>query len=58
MVLTVMPFALGGASLFGFVLGWIHGHPIETPGTGSKVIHWARGYDLLVWVLTRGRDSA
>jgi ubiquinone/menaquinone biosynthesis C-methylase UbiE len=58
MVLVAIAFALGGASLVGFVLGWIHGHRIETPATSSKVIHWARSYDLLVWVLTLGRDRA
>jgi ubiquinone/menaquinone biosynthesis C-methylase UbiE len=57
-VLVVITVALGGASLVGFVVGGMHGQPIETPGTGSKVIHWARSYDLLVWVLTLGRDRA
>lgn len=55
-VLVVIAFALGGASLVGFLLGWIHAHPGKTPGTDSKLIHWARSYDLLVWVLTLGRD--
>src|SRR6516225_1328330 len=57
MVLVVIAFALGGPSLVGFLLGWIHARP-ETPHTGSKLIHWARSYDLLVWVLTLGRDRA
>lgn len=57
-VLVVIAFALGGASLVGFLLGWIHPQPSETPATGSKLIHWARSYDLLVWVLTLGRDRA
>jgi len=57
-VLVVTAIALGGASVVGFVLGWMHGHPMETPGTSSKLIHWARSYDLLVWVLTLGRDRA
>jgi ubiquinone/menaquinone biosynthesis C-methylase UbiE len=58
LVLVVVAFALGGASLVGFVLAWIHGHRIETPPTSSKLIHWARSYDLLVWLLTLGRDRA
>src|SRR5262249_28389843 len=41
MVLVVIAFVLGGASLVGFLLGWIHAHPSETPGSGSKLIHWA-----------------
>ena len=24
--------------------------------TGGGVLHWARAYDLLVWVLTRGKE--
>jgi len=56
MVLVVIAFALGGASLVGFLLGWIHARPSEIPRTGSKLIHWAGSYDLLVWVLTLGRD--
>jgi len=55
-VLVVIAFVLGGASLVGFLLGWMHAHPCATPGSGSKLIHWARSYDLLVWVLTLGRD--
>ena len=58
MVLVVSAFALGGASLVGFLLGWIHPQPSETPGSSNRVIHWARSYDLLVWVLTLGRDRA
>jgi len=58
MVLVVIAFALGGASLVGFLLGWIHPQPSETPGSSNRVIHWARSYDLLVWVLTLGRDRA
>lgn len=56
MVMMAIAFALGGTSLVGFLLGCIHAQPSETPGTKSKVIHWARSYDLLVWVLTLGRD--
>src|SRR5262245_499132 len=26
------------------------------PATPGRVLHWAAGYDLLVWLLTRGRD--
>ena len=56
MVLVVFAFVLGGASLVGFLLRSVHAHPNETPGSDSKLIHWARSYDLLVWVLTLGRD--
>ncbi|MBV8139135.1 MAG: methyltransferase domain-containing protein [Deltaproteobacteria bacterium] len=56
MVLVLIAFALGGASLVGFLLGWIHPQESETPVTSSKLIHWARSYDLLVWLLTLGRD--
>jgi ubiquinone/menaquinone biosynthesis C-methylase UbiE len=58
MVLVVIALVLGGASLAGFVLGCILGHRIETPVTSSKLIHWARSYDLLVWLVTLGRDRA
>jgi ubiquinone/menaquinone biosynthesis C-methylase UbiE len=56
MVMVAIAFALGGTSLVGFLVGWIHPQPSEAPDTRSKVIHWARSYDLLVWVLTLGRD--
>jgi ubiquinone/menaquinone biosynthesis C-methylase UbiE len=29
---------------------------IDTTGEGSRIIHWARGYDLLVWALMLGRE--
>jgi hypothetical protein len=29
-----------------------------TPPTKGLVLHWAARYDLLVWLLTRGRDRA
>ena len=29
---------------------------IDTAAEGSKVIHWARAYDLLVWALMLGRE--
>jgi ubiquinone/menaquinone biosynthesis C-methylase UbiE len=56
--LVALALALGGASLLGFVANWLHGGPmrIDTAGEGSKVIHWARGYDLLVWTLMLGRE--
>ena len=28
------------------------------PATTGRVLHWAASYDLLVWLLTRGRDRA
>lgn len=31
-------------------------HPEATPHTSGLVIHWAARYDLLAWVLTRGRE--
>lgn len=31
---------------------------IASAGTAGRVLHWAAGDDLLVWVLTRGRDRA
>jgi ubiquinone/menaquinone biosynthesis C-methylase UbiE len=56
--LVALAFALGGASLLGFIANWLHGGPmrIDTAAEGSKVIHWARGYDLLVWMLMLGRE--
>ena len=56
--LVALAFALGGASLLGFIANWLHGGPmrIDTAAEGSKVIHWARGYDLLVWTLMLGRE--
>ena len=32
--------------------------PATVPGTTGRVLHWAVGYDLLVWLLTRGHDRA
>ena len=56
--LMVIAFALGGASLLGFVARWIHGQPMEIEATTSKVIHWAWAYDWLVWVLMLGREGS
>jgi ubiquinone/menaquinone biosynthesis C-methylase UbiE len=54
--LVALAFALGGASL-GFVANWLHGGSMRIdPGGSSKIIHWARGYDLLVWALMLGRE--
>jgi ubiquinone/menaquinone biosynthesis C-methylase UbiE len=30
----------------------------RAPATTGRVLHWAAGYDLLVWLLTRRRDRA
>jgi ubiquinone/menaquinone biosynthesis C-methylase UbiE len=56
--LVALAFALGGASLLGFVVRQLHGGPmkIDTAGESSKVIHRARGYDFLVWALMLGRE--
>jgi len=56
--LVALAFALGGASLLGFVAQWLHGGSmrIDTAGDSSKVIHRATGYDLLVWALMLGRE--
>src|SRR5262245_61466169 len=32
--------------------------PAAAPKTKGYVLHWAARYDLLVWLLTRGRDRA
>jgi len=31
---------------------------LDPPGTTGRVLHWAARYDLLVWLLTHGRDRA
>lgn len=56
--LVALAITLGGASLLGFVANWLHGVSMkrDTAGESSKVIHRARGYDLLVWVLMLGRE--
>jgi ubiquinone/menaquinone biosynthesis C-methylase UbiE len=56
--LVALAFALGGASLLGFVAHRLHGGPMkaDTAGERSKVIHRARGYDFLVWALMLGRE--
>jgi ubiquinone/menaquinone biosynthesis C-methylase UbiE len=30
----------------------------SAPGTKGRVLHWAAGYDLLAWLLLRGRERA
>jgi ubiquinone/menaquinone biosynthesis C-methylase UbiE len=32
--------------------------PITTPPTAGRVLHWAAGYDLLVWLFTHRSDRA
>jgi len=53
---------LGGASLAGYGFRWLHGHPAEdktpAPRTTGRVIHWAWRYDLLLWAISLGRESA
>src|SRR5208282_4618697 len=40
----------------------LHGHPAEdktpAPRTTGRVIHWAWRYDLLLWAISLGRESA
>src|SRR5262245_780558 len=55
--LVALALALGGAALLGCVANWLHGSmQSDTAREGSKVMHRARGYDLLVWALTLGRE--
>ena len=50
---------LGGVSVLGYVGRWLHGQGAENaPRTTGKVIHWALRYDLLVWLMTGGRERA
>jgi ubiquinone/menaquinone biosynthesis C-methylase UbiE len=58
LALVALACALGGASLLGSVAHRLHGGPmqIDTAGERSQVIHWARGYDVLVWALMLGRE--
>ena len=32
--------------------------PASAPTTTGRVLHWAAGYDLLVWLFTHGRSRA
>ncbi|MGB0061399.1 class I SAM-dependent methyltransferase [Candidatus Binatus sp.] len=54
--------ALGGAALAGYGFSWLHGHPAEdktaVPHTTGIVIHWAWRYDLLLWLISLGRERA
>jgi ubiquinone/menaquinone biosynthesis C-methylase UbiE len=56
--LVALACALGGASLLGFVAHRLHGGPMQSDAAGerSKIIHRARGYDVLVWALLLGRE--
>ena len=53
---------LGGATLAAYGLGWLHGDTAEgnatAPRTTGTVIHWAWRYDLLLWLISLGRESA
>jgi ubiquinone/menaquinone biosynthesis C-methylase UbiE len=56
---VALAFALGGASLLGFVTHSLHRGFLMTSDTGgerSKIIHRARGYDFFVWTLLLGRE--
>ncbi|HXZ87815.1 MAG TPA: methyltransferase domain-containing protein [Candidatus Binataceae bacterium] len=54
--------ALGGTSLIGYAIRWLHARPVEdehqAPRTTGKVIHWAFRYDLLIWAISLGRERA
>jgi ubiquinone/menaquinone biosynthesis C-methylase UbiE len=54
--------ALGGTALAGYGFDWFHGHPAEdetnAPHTTGIVIHWAWRYDLLLWLISLGRERA
>jgi ubiquinone/menaquinone biosynthesis C-methylase UbiE len=54
--------ALGGTSLVGYGLRWFHGGRAEgeriAPSTTGTVIHWAFRYDLLMWMISFGRERA
>jgi ubiquinone/menaquinone biosynthesis C-methylase UbiE len=56
--LVALAVALGGASLLGFVARRLHGGPMQSDAAGerSNVMHWAKGYDVLVWALMLGRE--
>jgi ubiquinone/menaquinone biosynthesis C-methylase UbiE len=49
---------LGGASAFGYVRRWLHRGAGEGPATQGKVLHSAFWYDVLVWIVTRGKERA
>lgn len=53
---------LGSVALVGYGFGWLHGHPaqdeISAPHTTGTVIHWAWRYDLMLWVISFGRERA
>jgi ubiquinone/menaquinone biosynthesis C-methylase UbiE len=53
---------LGGAALAGYGLRWLRRQPAEdrtsAPSTTGAVIHWALLYDLLVWVISFGKERA
>ena len=53
---------LGGAAVAGYGLRWIRGEPMEektaAPETAGTVIHWAWRYDLMLWVISMGREGA
>ncbi len=48
---------LGGASALGYVRRWLHARSSEgAPETRGQVLHWPLWYDVLVWVVTRGKE--
>jgi ubiquinone/menaquinone biosynthesis C-methylase UbiE len=56
--LVALAVALGGASLLGSAATRLHRGvmKIDTTRESGNVIHWAGGYDLLVWALLLGRE--
>lgn len=53
---------LGGAALAGYGFRWLHEQSAEdkapAPITTGTVIHWAFRYDLMLWVISLGKERA
>jgi ubiquinone/menaquinone biosynthesis C-methylase UbiE len=57
-VLHYVALALGGASIFAYGGRWLRGDPAHDGQHTPGVIHWARAYDIVIWVMTLGRERA
>lgn len=59
--LRYVSLALSGAAIVGYLMRWLHirnAHEAETPRTTGAVIHWAARYDLLLWMISFGKEGA